>query len=79
MMTDRGKCLLAIALHFVSLMLFVSVEAARADSASDFGWPQLTPENRRCTYWWWLGSAVTEQGLTEHLDAYHKVGLGGFI
>lgn len=77
MMTDRGKCVLTIALLSVPLMLLASVEATRADSASDLGWPQVTSENRPWTYWWWLGSAVTEQGLTEHLEAYHKAGLGG--
>ncbi|MHC4362005.1 MAG: glycosyl hydrolase, partial [Planctomycetota bacterium] len=50
---------------------------AHADSVPELGWPKVTTGTRPWTYWWWLGSAVDKEGLTEHLEAYHKAGLGG--
>ncbi|HWR99686.1 MAG TPA: glycosyl hydrolase, partial [Prolixibacteraceae bacterium] len=29
------------------------------------------------TYWWWMGSSVTRQGITENLENMHTAGLGG--
>ncbi|HLL87789.1 MAG TPA: glycosyl hydrolase, partial [Tepidisphaeraceae bacterium] len=29
------------------------------------------------TRWWWMGNAVTREGITRHLEAYARVGLGG--
>lgn len=40
-------------------------------------WALLTRESKPWTRWWWLGSAVDEKGLTDALQAYADVGLGG--
>jgi len=48
-----------------------------AEETFELGWPEVTRESKPWTYWWWLGSAVDKEGLTEHLEAYHKAGLGG--
>ncbi len=45
--------------------------------AADVNWPAVTKESRPWIYWWWLGSAVDREGLTEHLEAYRKAGMGG--
>jgi hypothetical protein len=37
----------------------------------------MTAESKPWTYWWWLGSIVDEEGLTKHLKAYQKAGIGG--
>lgn len=29
------------------------------------------------TYWWWMGSSVTKQGLTQNLEDMHAAGIGG--
>ena len=29
------------------------------------------------TRWWWMGSAVDEQGIAAHLQAYAAAGIGG--
>ena len=29
------------------------------------------------TYWWWMGSSVTKQGITENLEAMQSAGIGG--
>jgi hypothetical protein len=40
-------------------------------------WPEITPESRPWTRWWWLGSAVNKETITRLLECYHKAGLGG--
>jgi hypothetical protein len=37
----------------------------------------VAKECRPWTYWWWMGSAVDKQNLTQHLETYHKAGVGG--
>jgi len=29
------------------------------------------------TRWWWMGSSVTKQGITQHLEAFKEISLGG--
>jgi hypothetical protein len=29
------------------------------------------------TRWWWMGSSVTKPGITQHLEAFKEIGLGG--
>lgn len=40
-------------------------------------WPEITPESRPWTRWWWLGSAVDKPTITRLLEEYSRVGLGG--
>ncbi|GAA1197508.1 glycosyl hydrolase [Prauserella alba] len=40
-------------------------------------WPSFDRETRPWTRWWWLGSAVTEDGLREELDQLADNGFGG--
>ena len=40
-------------------------------------WPATRAETRPWAYWWWMGSAVTREGLTEVLEDYREAGLGG--
>ncbi len=40
------------------------------------GWPEVRPEARPGSYWWWPGSAVTRKDLTWNIEAYHKAGWG---
>ena len=40
-------------------------------------WPVANPEARPYTRWWWLGSAVNEEGLLYNLSEYQKAGIGG--
>lgn len=40
-------------------------------------WPEIQPEARPATRWWWMGSAVDEVNLTYNLEEYAKAGLGG--
>ena len=49
--------------------LILSVTLARAQS--------LPSTSRPWTYWWWMGSAVSEAGITRQLEQFADVGLGG--
>jgi hypothetical protein len=40
------------------------------------GWPEVRPEARPGSYWWWPGSAVTREDLTWNLQTYHNAGWG---
>ncbi len=39
----------------------------------------VTPVNdgKPWAYWWWMGNAVTKEGIKQNLEAYAKAGLGG--
>ncbi len=39
-------------------------------------WPEVAPEARPGTRWWWLGSAVDAPNLTYNLNEYAKAGMG---
>ena len=39
-------------------------------------WPDVTPEAKPGTRWWWLGSAVDKENLTWNLAEYAKHGIG---
>jgi hypothetical protein len=48
-------------------------------SFSHSGYSQLkVPDvSKPWTYWWWMGSSVTRQGITEHLEDMKTAGIGG--
>ncbi len=39
-------------------------------------WPEVKPEARSGSRWWWLGSAVDKDNLNYNLKEYGKAGLG---
>lgn len=39
-------------------------------------WPEITPETRPATRWWWMGSAVDRKNLTRNMETYAQAGLG---
>ena len=40
-------------------------------------WPAITSERRPWTRWWWMGSAVSEEEITRHLQLFQQAGFGG--
>lgn len=40
-------------------------------------WPEITKEARPWTRWWWMGNAVDQKNISNLLEEYHEVGLGG--
>ena len=39
-------------------------------------WPEVKPEARPGSRWWWLGSAVDQKNLSYNLKKYGTAGLG---
>lgn len=56
------------------LFLFVYLCTGLGAVAQD--WPEVSPEARPGSRWWWLGSAVDKENLTYNLKAYGQAGLG---
>lgn len=42
----------------------------------DTGWPEVKPEAKPGSRWWWMGSAVDKENLTYNLNEYAKAGIG---
>ncbi|MFN2352610.1 MAG: glycosyl hydrolase, partial [Kiritimatiellia bacterium] len=40
-------------------------------------WPEIRPECRPWTRWWWPGSAVDKANISRLLRVYHDAGMGG--
>jgi hypothetical protein len=40
-------------------------------------WKNISSETKPWTRWWWHGSALTKDGITLEMEAFHKAGLGG--
>jgi hypothetical protein len=63
-----AACLFALSLSF-------SVAQSRESDA--LSWAPIRQESRPWTYWWWLGSAVTKEEITRHMELFKQAGLGG--
>jgi len=46
-------------------------------NAQDSLWIDIPQEAKPYTRWWWLGSAVDEDGLNYNLEEFSKAGIGG--
>ena len=57
----------------VSLSLFL----AGYQFPSKVQWPEVTQQTKPWTRWWWMGSIVNKENLTEAMQEYKKAGLGG--
>lgn len=58
-------------------LLAIAAVAATAATAEVTDWYEVVTENRPFVRWWWLGSAVDEEGLKYNLDEFAEKGLGG--
>ncbi len=45
--------------------------------AQESKWIEMPQESKPYTRWWWLGSAVDENGLRYNLEEFSKAGIGG--
>lgn len=57
-------------------ILFLFVYLCTGLGAVAQNWPEVNPEARPGSRWWWLGSAVDKENLTYNLKAYGQAGLG---
>lgn len=56
-------------------LFFSCVPPSRKEA--DAAWPSVTREMKPWARWWWQGSALTKEGITAEMEAYHKAGIGG--
>ena len=62
-------------LHLVTALLWAGVSSFTI-SAFAQQWPEVKPEARPGTRWWWMGSAVDADNLTYNLETYARAGIG---
>jgi len=68
---------MVISLLFLLQLHVAAVTPAPDDLASRFREP---PESARCwTYWWWLDSYATKEGITRDLEEMKRQGIGGVL
>ena len=61
------KCVLLVLLIWQWLSCGISTKQKPVANATEKPW----------SYWWWMGSSVTKDGITENLRSYHQAGIGG--
>ena len=59
-----------MAKHFILsvLLAFMLLSGYGQTATNDLSWPAITKEAKPWTRWWWLGSAVDQEGITYRLD-----------
>jgi len=55
---------------------WTSPDAWMRNTSTSPRWPEVRPEARSGSYWWWPGSAVTQADLTWNLETYRAAGWG---
>jgi len=60
-------------------LLFILIVVVYLVTIPNVGTAQKNPDNvtKPWTYWWWMGSSVTRQGITQNLEDMHIAGIGG--
>src|SRR5215467_4225509 len=71
---NEGEMLRLITRLLAISLALCCLTATRAD---DLAWPKVTSETKPWSRWWWLGSAVSEDGLRSEMEKYAAAGLGG--
>lgn len=68
-----------MAKHFIAFVLlaFMLLSGYGQTVTNELSWPAITKEAKPWTRWWWLGSAVDQEGITYRLVEMAKAGMGG--
>src|SRR5690606_37219166 len=64
-------------LLFLPLLATHLLSGAGITSTALNHWPAPSPENRPGVFWWWMGSAVNPENITQNLETLHEAGIGG--
>jgi hypothetical protein len=66
-------------LRFLRYFILVSVSLLLVSfqPSSQLQWPEVSQQTKPWTRWWWMGSTVNKENLTEAMEEYKKAGLGG--
>lgn len=68
-------CKNSLLVLLISLVLCLTIPACSQSRLTQ--WPEPQSQAKPWTRWWWLGSAVDEDNLTDLLSQYQKAGIGG--
>ena len=71
-MTNSKFLALTLAISAVCTFFCANAQAQGTD------WYEPVNENKPYVRWWWLGSAVDQEGLTYNLEEFAKAGIGGY-
>ena len=69
----KRKLLKIALLMWIVLSIIQCTQQTKVD---DLSWPEVKPENKPGTYWWWMGSAVDKENLTYNLESLAGAGIG---
>ena len=58
------------------LITVLFIQCKPNENIKDHLWPDVKPENKPGTYWWWMGSAVDKENLTYNLESLAEAGIG---
>ena len=61
-----------VLLCIVFILIVISFSGCVSDPNRSY-----TRESKPWTYWWWMGSSVTKQGITYNLQGMQAAGIGG--
>lgn len=74
-----GKCVNFVVLNkntMKKLFLAVLTAIAACGSVNAQAWPDIQPEMKAGTRWWWMGSAVDTTNLRKSFDEFARAGIG---
>ncbi|MEX0904998.1 MAG: glycosyl hydrolase [Balneolaceae bacterium] len=80
--SDRKGKFIKIIIGGIAGILFMipaNTAALQAESglAETFTRPEINSNQKAWTRWWWMGNAVTKEGITIHLEKMADVNIGG--
>jgi len=61
----------------LAVILALSGSSCKPVSSVDENPPEIQKEAKPWTYWWWMGSSVSPEGITANLENYSRAGFGG--
>ena len=61
----------------VSLLLLFNCNPSRQQIRESEIWPEWSKETKPWTRWWWMGNAMTKDGIENELTELSKAGFGG--
>jgi hypothetical protein len=73
----KSIALISLFVSAALLILFSCTPRPTEFEEKQPGWPPISKETKPWTRWWWHGSALTKEGITSEMEAYHKAGIGG--
>ena len=64
-------------LFILAVLLIIPANSCIRSTQAKGPWPEITTETKPWTRWWWLGSDVDKENITNLMEEYAKAGFGG--